>query len=366
VFQRRWLAAFLILGLIGAVSAQDKDKDKKDKDKAPPVKDVKKDDKNDKDKDAKKDKDKTTEKAPDKAVDTKGGPIKLAWKFEKDKTFYQEMKTETKQTMKVMNQEITQNQEQTFYFSWTPKEQDKDKNWVISQKIEGIKMNINIGGNPVTYDSTKGDAAGGTANPLADFFKALIGSEFKLTVNPTDGKVLKIEGREEFVKRLVSANQQMAPMLNQILSDDALKQMADPAFSVLPGKEVKPGDTWERTSKLNMGPIGTYETTYKYTFDGMQDKLAKISVKTDLKYTQPAENVQAQLPFKIEKADLKSSDGTGTILFDNEKGRLVSSDMSLKLAGKLTIKIGGTPTDVDLTQEQKTTVKTSDENPIKK
>src|SRR5262249_36054328 len=152
----------------------------------------------------KKDKDKGKEPAPVVA----GGPTKLVWKFEKDKVFYQEMKTETKQTMTVMNQDITQNQSQTFYFSWTPKEQDKDKNWVVKQKIEGIKMDINIGGNPVTYDSTK--EAGGTANPLADFFKALVGSEFTLTINPNDGKVLKIEGREEFVKKLVAANQQMA------------------------------------------------------------------------------------------------------------------------------------------------------------
>src|SRR5207245_719382 len=111
-------------------------------------------------------------------------------------------------------------------------------------------------------DSTK-EAA--TANPLADFFKALVGSAFKLTVDP-NFKVTKIEGRDEFLKKLVTANQQMEPMLKQILSDDALKQMADPAFSVVPNKPVKPADTWTRDSKLNMGPIGSYDTTYKYTY----------------------------------------------------------------------------------------------------
>jgi hypothetical protein len=344
LYRHLWLVAFLVLGLIGTSAGQDKDKksadDKKDK-----KEDVKKDDKDKKD--------------DKKAVD--GGPVTLKWQFTKDKPFYQEMTTETKQTMTVMNMDVTQNQKQTFYFSWTPKE-EKDKNWTIKQKIEGVKMDINIGGNPVTYDSTKDT---GTANPLADFFKALVGSEFTLTVAP-DGKVTKIEGREEFVKKLSSANQNMAPMLNQILSDDALKQMADPAFSIVPGKEIKVGDTWERPSKLNMGPIGTYDTTYKYTYEGKQDKLDKISVKTELKYTPPTESAQANLPFKIEKADLKSTEGSGTILFDNEKGRLASSDMTLKLGGTLTIKIGGTPTEVKLTQDQKTTVKTSDENPLKK
>src|SRR5229473_1513837 len=53
-------------------------------------------------------------------------PVTLKWKFEKDKTFYQEMKTETKQTMKVQGSDVIQTQDMTFYFSWTPKKQDGD------------------------------------------------------------------------------------------------------------------------------------------------------------------------------------------------------------------------------------------------
>ena len=102
----------------------------------------------------------------------------------------------------------------------------------LEQEIVGVKMDIQIGGNPITFDSTKDSPA---ANPLSDFFKALVGSEFTLTVSP-DFKVTKIEGRDEFLKKLVTANQQMEPMLKQILSDEALKQMADPAFSVVPNK----------------------------------------------------------------------------------------------------------------------------------
>ena len=145
--------------------------------------------------------------------------------------------------------------------------------------------------------------------------------------------------------------------------------MADPAFSVVPNKSVKPGESWTRESKLNMGPIGSYDTTYKYTFVGPDEKdknLDKITVDTTLKYTPPGEGTPTQLPFKIKKADLKSSDAKGTILFDNQKGRVVNSDMSLKLDGKLSIEIGGMTTDVDLSQTQTTTVKTTDDNPVGK
>jgi len=288
--------------------------------------------------------------------------VTLKWEFQKDKPFYQEMKTTTNQTMKVTGMDITQKQEQTFIFSWTPKEQDKDKNWIINQKIEAIKMDIEMGGNKINYDSA---VPGTTNNPLSDFFKALVGSEFKLTISP-EMKVLKIEGREEFMNKLLKANPQMEPLLKQILSEEALKQMADPAFAAVPTKPVKKGDTWERTSKLNMGPIGAYDTTYKYTYDGKdtkEPKLDKIKVVTSLTYQTPGPNAGGALPFKIKDANLKSKNAEGTILFDNVKHRLEKSEMKLTLEGKLTIDISGTSTDVDLSQEQKTTVTTSDTNP---
>jgi hypothetical protein len=292
-------------------------------------------------------------------------PVTLKWKLEKDKPFYQEMTTTTKQSMKVMNSDVNQNQTQTFFFSWTPTSQDKDGNWTIKQKIEGVRMSINIGGSNIDYDSTKEQ---GAPNPLSDFFKQLVGSEFTLTVDK-DMKVTKIEGREAFVKKLSAANPQMEPLLNQILSDKALKEMADPTFASVPNKEVKKGESWTKETKLDMGPIGTYDNTYKYTYEGKDDKekLEKIKVETTLKYTPPSENAAGNpLPFKIKSADLKSSNAGGTIWFDAEKGRIDHSETSLKLTGELNIEIGGQTTKVELNQEQTTTVKTTDKNPVEK
>jgi hypothetical protein len=294
----------------------------------------------------------------------------LKWKFEVNKPFYQEMTTTTNQTMKVMNSDVVQKQAQTFYFSWTPTAEDKDGNWTIKQTIEGVKMNINIGGQNIDYDSTKEATA---QNPLGDFFKQLVSSSFTLTLDK-GMKVTKIDGRADFIKKLAAANPQMEPLLNQILSEQALKDMADPTFAAIPNKEVKKDESWTKESKLDMGPIGTYETSYKYTYagkntDGATDqdkKLDKIKVETTLKYNPPDPAANSPLPFKIKQAELTSKDAGGTILFNAEKGRIESSSMHLTLTGKLKIEIGGQTTDVDLTQTQTTEVKTSDKNPVEK
>jgi hypothetical protein len=353
MFPRRLLAGLLVLGLLGTFSvpaSAQKGKEGKENGK-------KKEDKD-------KDKDKDTEKKKDETKDA--DKVNLKWKFEKDKTFYQKMTTTTKQTMKVMNNDVSQTQEQTFYFSWTPIE-EKDGKWTIRQKIEGVSMNIDIGGSKISYDSTKENTAN---NPLGDFFKALVGSEFRVVLDPKTLKVSKIEGREEFLKKLIAANPQMKALLETILSENALKEMAEPTFAVVPGRAVSKGYKWEKTNKLDMGPIGQYDNTYDYTFEGAGDSkgLYKIKVDTKLKYKAPDETKSGQggLPFKIKGADLSSKNASGQIIFDNNKGRVEKSSMKLSLSGKLSIEIGGQTTDVTLSQTQESNVETTDTNPVPK
>jgi hypothetical protein len=291
----------------------------------------------------------------------------LQWVFKKDTPIYQEMTTTTRQDMKISGQSINQTQSQTFYFSWTPKKQDtKAGTWEIEQKIIGVKMTIEIGGNKIEYDSQSKE--GGQSNPLGDFFKQLVNSTFTLTVNKKM-EVTDIKGRQEFIDKLTKANQQMEPLLKEILTKDSLKQMADPAFSALPNKSVKKDESWTKDSTLNMGPIGKYKTEYKYTYEGKDSKqkdFDRIKVETKLTYIPPDAKGQPQLPFKITKANLTSKKSTGYILYDPKTNRVIRSEMELDLEGPLTIEIGGTATVVDLKQKQTTVVRTLDSNPIKK
>jgi hypothetical protein len=322
--------------------------------------------KDDKKKDDKKTEQKKDDKKTEQKRDAPKDPTKvtLAWKFEKNKTFYQTMTTETKQTMKVMNNDVVQNQKQTFIFSWTPLE-EKGGKWTLEQKILGVKMDIDIGGSPIKYDSTS--ASGNASNPLSEFFKALVGSSFKVTIDPNTLKIDKIEGRDEFVRKLVVANKQMEPLLNKILSEDALREMAEPTFAVVPKETVEKDKTWKKETTLDMGPIGKYKNEYTYKYEGPDEKtkLDKINVDTKLTYMPPekTEGVGG-LPFRIKSAKLESKNAKGTIWFNRDKGRVEKTDMSLELGGKLEIEIGGQPTTVDLEQKQTTTVETSDTNPV--
>jgi len=298
-----------------------------------------------------------------------GQDATLEWKFTKDKTFYQTMTTTTTQNMTVTGTKVEQKQEQTFFFEWKVIKVDKDK-VTLEQKIIGLKMNIDIGGSKISYDSSstaQGGANPNQNNPLNKFFEALKDAAFTLTLDTKETKVTSIEGHEKFVNKLTEANPQMKPLLEKILSKEALKDMAEPMFAALPGKKVKKNESWPRKSTLDMGPIGKYETTYTYTYEGpAKDQSEKIGVKTDLKYTPPEGKDAANLPFKIKNASLTAKDSTGTITYDPKAGWVKLSEMTMKLTGTLTIEIGQQSTTVELTQDQTTKITTSADNPLKK
>ena len=301
------------------------------------------------------------------AVPEKAAKAMLKWKFEEGKDFYQKMYTKTAQTMTVMGNKVVQTQEQTFYFKWSVVKA-KDDLVTIKQKIEGVVMKIDIGNQKIEYDSTT--AKEGASNPLADFFKALKDSEFTITLNTKKMEVTELEGHKEFIDKLGKQNPQMKPLLETILSKNAMMQMAAPTFSAIPGDEQAVNATWTKKTSLDMGPIGKYENEYKYTYEGKdkdKTKLDKIKVETTLKYTPPTAEAGAGsggLPFKIKSADLNSTEAKGDVLFDPERGRIEKSTMTLKLKGKLSIEIGGQVTEVELDQVQDSTVENNDKSLI--
>jgi hypothetical protein len=307
--------------------------------------------------------DKPGEKKDDKAKPK----VNFVWKFdfEKKTPIYQKLTTKTDQKFTVQGNIVSQSQEQTFWFSWTPEKKENNDTFVIKQKVEGVKMSIDIGNQKIQYDST--GKASTDNNPLNEFFKALIGSEFTITLDK-NYKVLKIEGYEKFVKELTKANPTMKPLLETILNEDALKGMIEPTFALLPGKEESEGEKWSLPKRnLDMGPIGTYTNEYTMTYvgkDANNKALDKIDYTTTLKYEAPKEDKQGgSLPFKIKSADLNSKDAKGVLLYNSDKGWIESSEMTMTLDGNLNIEIGGQTTQVTINQTQTSKVETTDKKP---
>jgi hypothetical protein len=293
---------------------------------------------------------------------------KFEIKLEKDKAFYQRMKTEVSQVIKVQGgSDLTQKHEQTFLFKWLPTAVSADGKWTVKQTIEGVKMTIDIAGNQVKYDSTGPGEAGAASNPgLSDLFGKLVGTEFTVTL-AKNGTVEKVDGAQEFLKKLGGVNQAMENLLKKMLTDEALKQMTDPSLGITPPAEQAVGGTWEKTSTLSLGPIGSYDVKTQYTYKGKDPQKKdydRIEVKNTLTYKPPTDQAEGLL-FKIKGGTLTTVDPTpqdpvSYVLFDPKAGRIAESKVTAKMKGNLNVTIGGTDTTIELFQEQTTTVEMAD------
>jgi len=294
----------------------------------------------------------------------------FAPKFEKDKKFYQELKTQVSQVIKVQGQDVTQKQESTYYFKWNPLKQTGEK-WELEQEVEGLKVSIDISGNTINYDSTQPDSSVTAGNPtLMEFFRKLVGTKFVVTLDKSF-KVESVSGKDEFIRKLSGGNNQLDSLFRNIVTDDSLKQMCDPTMFLVPDAPKKPGDTWEKKVTISLGPIGKYEVTYKFKYIGPgteegKKEYDKIEVETDLTYTVPKEPGGDGLFFRIKEGKLEQPKGMGeqppkgVIYFDPKTQRIVSAEITLKLKGELTVNIGATDSKVEIYQEQKTTLRTGE------
>ncbi len=293
------------------------------------------------------------------AQDKQSFPLKL----EKDKAIYQKTDTIVAQIIKVQGQDLTQKQQSTFFYKWTPEKIEGDKA-TLKQKVEGLFMSIDISGNPIIYDSAKKEPAGSASNPgLMDFFKGLEGTEFNVTLNTKTYAVEKVDGKEELAKKLGAGSAQMDSLLKKILTDDSLKQMADPTAGLLPDAVRAVGDKWDRKSTLNLGPVGSYEVKYEFTYKGKDEKLKhldRIEVNPTITFKAPTEATEGLL-FKIKSGTLESKpldphQEKSVILYNSALGLIEKATISLKLEGELLVAIGGSDTKVALSQLQTTTV----------
>jgi len=291
--------------------------------------------------------------ASPKQSEGKNPGVVLEWKFEKDKPFYQELTTEVDQIIKIQSIETRQKQTQIFYLVWTPLEKDGD-NWRLRQTILGLKTDIDIGGNRISFDSSQERHQD---RSLFEFFQALIGAEFTVTLNK-EYRVQKIDGRDDFLKKQRDTKSSMSIVMETLFSEDWMHQMAEISFSGLPKGSIQPGEDWSVKRKRGVGPIGEFSVTDRFTYTGLEGEFDKVTLRV--------EGNPKGVPFmgmatENKKVILRRLEYSGTQLFDRGKGRGVSSDFNLALEGTVNVY----RTEMDLSHTQKTTIKTMDVKPLK-
>jgi hypothetical protein len=266
---------------------------------------------------------------------------KLSWKLKEGDVFFVEEKIVGKTAVTIMGNTSTEEQTQHRLSRFLVKSTSRDE-IVLEQQIEWWKF------------------AGGQDDGkfLEKLCKDIV---FTVHLSPK-GAITRFEGYKEFLKKLASYDDAEAKKLNAVRGEDVLRAPLVQVFDIMPNAAVKAGDKWERVSNVPMGPMGNFTLAAVYTYSGLGDGGDQINIKANLSFSSGTAD-SGELGFKILKLDLTKREATGKLVFDNVKGRLLSEEITLPLAGTMVIELMGMQVEVGLDGTETRSIKVFNKRP---
>ena len=134
----------------------------------------------------------------------------------------------------------------------------------LTVKYDRMAMKMNMNGQEMAFDSAK---PGEDALGMGKGFAAMIGKELRILASEKD-EITAIENFEEFTA--AAGGGLAAAQLGQMFNKDSLTEMVKQgSLKALPGKPVKPGDSWPYEYSVKMPQIGQIAIKGTYTFKNM-------------------------------------------------------------------------------------------------
>ena len=284
-------------------------------------------------------------------------PVKFRYKMNKDEKLIYETLSSLDQTQtvngmdfknEIKNREVSVHTLLEVGEDGNFKEQAQNKRLVTSMKISTFGQ---YKFDSKSSDNETGSRLGGALTPL---FETLSGS-FSTFVQSPRGTVLKVEGFSELLADVLKDNP-LAAQFASGASDKGMIANYNQLVIHFPEKAIKPGDTWKDPFEMDLPNVGKIksETTYRYVGAG------KVNGRKTAKFTSTTE-ISVDVDIKMGQADvtgsISSTESSGTIHFDLEKGRIVSLTSTMKMEGDLTVDVNGMTINVTQSQTQKLTKK---------
>ncbi len=184
----------------------------------------------------------------------------------------------------------------------------------VGHAFSSVKMRQEMQGLVMEYDSADPAKGGGL---LEQVLKPLAETKFS-AIYDKKGELVKTEGLDEV---------QGAGQLG--MGKAELESMALQASSLLPGRDVKAGDTWNADVNLPMGAVGgEVDITYTLKLEEIVKKegreMARISITGKAKQPEKGQSVEEVLQVDVRKA-------TGAMIFDVALGQPVEYSTTVEL-----------------------------------
>jgi hypothetical protein len=253
-----------------------------------------------------------------------GSKAMIRLNLQKGATYEMTMVTTSNIDQEMMGQKMKIEQNMEMTFSYHVLDILPNKNFMIEYSIMKIRMNMNMNGREMNFDSSSSD----TSNPMNASLSGLVASKLKLEFNPK-GQVEQIEGLSEYVKKLIE-NPQIAQSMLMFTDDKNFKSFIGQTFSYFPENEVAKGDKW--TSSFKLPAMMNMETTMNFEVADITSNQIALNVSSDVNSDGPIEQMGMKMNMKMTGTQ------NGNMVIDPTDGWLRSSDLTQKFDIKMKMK----------------------------
>jgi hypothetical protein len=274
--------------------------------------------------------------------------VKLEYKFPEHTKLTYKTKSKTRQVLTLMGNEIESEEDSTTVTSRTAGKRRGDSSLPIDEKVESLRVALSYpGGINVNYDSSDPNVK--INNPelafLGDVFKLVSQTAYTVVLDDKN-KVKAIEGTEKLLEKTEKLDDKAQEIIKGHFDSQKLKTKFEQVLQVLPDVLARSGEPWERTELLEIGGQ-TFTFRKKYEYAGSEKKGDKTLDKITSKIIEVAykQDPDTKSLLKVKKSNLKVESSAGTVLFDREAGRAVSTKGKLHIKGDMTFSVN----DMELT-----------------
>jgi hypothetical protein len=289
-------------------------------------------------------------------------PILLKYKLAKgDKAIYRQG-FDMKQAQSIMGMKLDNTIKAETIVIRAVDSVDADGRATVKLKTDRRKMSSDFtGAGKYEFDSksSERDTSSTIGSAVTPLFERLTGSEYELVLTP-QGHVAEVKGYAELVGDLLKDN----PLASQFGAADnkSAAHQEQRGFITLSEKPVKPGDQWEAPIDVELTKLGKIKGTITYTYEGPDKvgdrKTARIGVVSNI-----ALDLNIDQGTSKVTGTLSTTSSSGTVQFDPEAGRVISSKQTSALSGQLSVEVGGMTIPIDNQQEDTETLELLDKLP---
>lgn len=276
------------------------------------------------------------------------GQVKLERKYKEGSNRTVEVSTNLEQTLVIAGMNTETASETRMTVTSNVGKRDAAGQLRIDETINAMQITTKVMGSEYSFDSSNPDKVGSSPlEMLRPIHKALAGRK-TTTVYNKNNEVVAVDFDQNLLN---NAPEQVRNLVKGQLDAEQMKKTANEELQRLPSEPVKVGDTWERTSKANLGAGQIMTSTMKYTYEGEKEKngkkLDKITFKT-LSVDFGLED--SPLPLSVKSSDLKPAESDGELWFDREAGIVVEQTAMVRIKGDITFVINNNdvPSQLDL------------------